>query len=523
MDAVYEQITRGAAEYNDLVTINSVGCSRLASDLTRDLQTHTSRKNQEREPSRPSSTKSIDSRSGLHRQLEFSRAHEQSLQADLFAAEKERESLKAIISTLEASQREQQRWEKIVEVARARHAEAEGIASKRTLDLSAAVDRIRNMQEQLREQKQLMSRKEFDIKSITRKSRLAHTKLKWAEYKITRLDEKLRDERDRRVRETKELVHEQVMLQGRHESEMRRLIREAEDALRDARLQSLSDRDHPRRQPPPQTLSYDTGQGSLPPERIFASGTLPANSATNPDSSSRPTGRSSRSPNNELDYTARLVAPWLEIASCCDMESEVAKESRANLEEMIERMREGNPPVTRDLKPNEYDKIIRLQEELEGAKERLRLSEEEVRDVRRQLEQSKETLREVETQVMTLEYESKICQGTLREAQDAQHDSEVKFATADQLLRLRQAESELSLARAEESELKCSQAKFLCVALQERVTELEEQVERMKSAPKHPAITATHTKCCSFYPTVTHTGTHAPTLRRLGAYVSRYH
>jgi hypothetical protein len=99
------------------------------------------------------------------------------------------------------------------------------------------------------------------------------------------------------------------------------------------------------------------------------------------------------------------------------MESEVAEESQANLEERIERMREGNPPVTRDLKPNELNKIFRLQEELVMAKERLRLSEEEVFDVHRQLEQSKETLRELETQVMTLEFESKICQGTLREAQ----------------------------------------------------------------------------------------------------------
>ena len=518
LDAVYEQITRGAAEYNDLVTINSVGHSPLADQIsghTRDIQTaQTCRKNQEPEPSRPSSNKSVDSPSGLHRQLEISRAREQSLHADLFAAQKERDSLKALISNLETSQREQRRWEKIAEAARARHKEAEAIASRRTLDLSAAVDRISDVQEQLRDQKQLVSRKETAVQSITRKSRLAHAKLKWAEYKITRLDEKLREERDRRVRETKELMHEQVMLQGRHRSEMRRVRQEAEDALRDARLQSLLERDHPRRQPPTATTSYDTGQGSIPPKRILASGTLPARSPTNPDSSSRPTGQSPLLPNqDELDYTARLVAPWLEIPSCLDMESEVAKESRAALEEMIELMREVDPPVTRDVKPNEHEKTVHLQEELVATKERLRLSEEEARDMQCQLEQSKETLREVETQVMTLEFELKICQETLREVQDAQHANEVKFTEADQLLRLRQAESESSTARAEESELKCSQARLLCAALQERVTELEEQVVKLKSAPKHIAITEAHTKSRSLCPAVSHTGTNAPTLR----------
>ena len=39
---------------------------------------------------------------------------------------------------------------------------------------------------------------------------------------------------------------------------------------------------------------------------------------------------------------------------------------------------------------------------------------------------------------------------------------------------------------------------------------------------KHSAITATHTKCLSFCPTVTHTGTHAPTLCRLGAHALMY-
>ena len=77
-----------------------------------------------------------------------------------------------------------------------------------------------------------------------------------------------------------------------------------------------------------------------------------------------------------------------------------------------------------DVKSEEHDKIVRLQEELTVTKERLRLSDEEARDVHLQLEQSKHTLCKVETHVMSLEYESNICQATLREAQDAWHASE---------------------------------------------------------------------------------------------------
>lgn len=129
------------------------------------------------------------------------------LHADLFAAEQECESLKALISTLEASSHtELRRWEEIAEVARARRTEAEITASRRAWDLSPAMGHICNIREQLRDQRQLVCRKDIDIQSITRKSQLGHTKLRWAEYKITRLDENHRGERDCKVRETKELM-----------------------------------------------------------------------------------------------------------------------------------------------------------------------------------------------------------------------------------------------------------------------------------------------------------------------------
>ena len=528
MDAIYDQITRSAAGNNDPVIPGSLGYSHLEdqlSDHERDLQNaQARRKNQEREALRPSFTKPVDSPSVLRRQLELSRAREQSLHADLFAAEQERETLKALISTLEASHREQQGWEEIAADAQARCAEAEKTISKLRMGLAAATDRVCEVQEQLDHQMGLASRKDDVIQSITRKSRLANTKLRWAEDRVTRLEERLRDERDRRLRETKELSDEQATLRGRHESEMRRLTQEAEDALRDARLQALLDRDHPRYQRPQPTRPNRTGQTPLPPERTPDTGTLPVRSATDRNPSSRSTGYSSRSPNHDDEDTARMVAPWLKIPSCFDMESEVAKEQRAKLEEMIERLREGDPQDIQDVKSEEHDKIVRLQEELTVTKERLRLSDEEARDVHLQLEQSKQTLREVETHVMSLEYESNICQATLREAQDARHASEAKFAEVDQLLRVRQAESESSATRAEESEFKCSQVSFLCAALQERVTELEDQVEKLKSAKKHPARTAARTKSHSLCPTDSHTGTRVPDSYSVWhTYVSRYH
>ena len=514
LDAIYEQITRSAAGNNDPVIPGSLGYSHLEdqlSDHERDLQNaQARRKNQEREALRPSFTKPVDFQRVLRRQLELSRAREQSLHADLLAAEQERETLRALISTLKASYREQQGWEEIAADAQARCAEAEKTVSKLRMGLASATDRVCEVQEQLDHQMGLASRKDDVIRSITRKSRLANTKLRWAEDRVTRLEERLRDERDCRLRETKKLSDEQATLRGRHESEMRRLTQEAEDAIRDARLQALLDRDHPRYQPPQPTWPNDTGQTPLPPERTLDTGTPPANSATDHNPSSRYIGYSSRSPNHDDQDTARMVAPWLKIPSCFDMESEVAKEQREKLEEMIERMREGDPQGNQDMKTDEHDKVVRLQEELTVTKERLRLSEEEARDVRLQLEQSKETLREVETHVMSLEYESNICQATLREAQDARHASEVQFVEVEQLLRVRQAESESSATRAEESEFKCSQVSFLCAALQERVTELEDQAEKLKSAKKHPARTAARTKSHSLYPTDSHTGTRVP-------------
>jgi len=137
-----------------------------------------------------------------------------------------------------------------------------------------------------------------------------------------------------------------------------------------------------------------------------------------------------------MGSSTRLAARLLEIPGVCDQEFEVAREQRA-LEELMERVRQLEPESAEDLKLNERDET-RLQEELIVTKEQLRLAEEDVRGLRpsHELGQSRVSLREVETRVRALEYELDICQAMVREAQDAQCASEVKFTEATQLLRV---------------------------------------------------------------------------------------
>src|SRR5258708_39179506 len=68
------------------------------------------------------------------------------------------------------------------------------------------------------------------------------------------------------------------------------------------------------------------------------------------------------------------------------------------------------------------------------------------------------------------------------------------------------------MLKAEASEFRCTKARFLCVALQERVTELEAEIKKLKC----PAITPVPAR--SFCPSPTDTGTGMcarPNLRRL--------
>ncbi|KAF8466280.1 hypothetical protein DFH94DRAFT_781367 [Russula ochroleuca] len=300
------------------------------------------------------------------------------------------------------------------------------------------------------------------------------------------------NERESLLGERKKSLDGQVVIRDRQER------RQTRDALH--HVPSLNRDRRPRYQRPTTAWPNDTGQPPLPPEQIRNTGTLPVSSAINPE--------------------LQVAAPSVE-------ESEVAKER-----ELYRLMRQ-NPVGLRgtlDMKTNQReretlrDEIVRLQEKLAVANLKQSMMEDEARDVRRELDQSKvtlreaeeegrglrleldqskETLREVESHVMALEYELSLCQATLLEAQDTQQASKVELDEMAQLLRQRQAESESSMARAEESQFKCAQVTLLCAALQERVTELEAQVKILKSTQKHPARRAVHTNSRSPCPTAT--------------------
>jgi hypothetical protein len=165
----------------------------------------------------------------------------------------------------------------------------------------------------------------------------------------------------------------------------------------------------------------------------------------------------------------------------------VTKEQLCLAEEDLLQSRE----VLQEVKHNSEQRESRLQDELVVTKEQLCLAEED-------LDQLREELREVKTHIVSLRSEWEMCKTMLREAQDARRSNLTELAEVTELLRVSQAEWE-------ESQFRCSQVTFLCAALQERETELEAKVKKLKG----PAITPIHTgsesrPCC---PTGTGTGT----------------
>jgi chromosome segregation ATPase len=219
LNAIYEQITRCTAGYDDLVdgsdiSYNYVEDQAIANDSIRcpDLA-HDEIPEKYRLRLQYIYTQFVTSQNYLREQLELSRVHQQELHADLLAAEHERERL---VSTLEESDKKRQR-------AKARRAEGEVIVSKLRADLTAAMDHLERRTE-------VASSKDHIIQSVTEESQVAHVRLKYAEDKITHLNAKLQRERDRRLHKTKELLDEQVRVRDRHEAEIHRLKQEAQDA-----------------------------------------------------------------------------------------------------------------------------------------------------------------------------------------------------------------------------------------------------------------------------------------------------
>ena len=437
----------------------------------------------------------IDSQDTLRQQLHVSRAREQKLHADLLAAEQERERLKSLVSTLEASDKKWREREEIVATAKARCVEVEANASKLRADLVTAKDRARSLQEQLDSQTRLASSKDYIIQSITEESRL---KLEVTEDEIARLRRELGREHDRRLRETKELLDERARTQDRHEAEMHLIAQEARDAqdqlatLRDVLSRRRADvrfplvRAHSSGHRHPTTELVDTDQPPLPPEQILDAGNPPVSLAIDPDSLRYPTKSSRRSSGQDgRDLSTCPASRLLQIPAFLDQTSDVAKDQRAALEELLERMRQPESESAQDVKPDEQDDR-HLEEELTATTEQLRLTEEEVLILRRDLGRSRETIREVKSRARDLEHKLQMCQARLRKTQDARRNARIRFVQAMELLSLRRAELESSIAEAKASQFKCSQVTFLSAALQGRVTELEAEVKTLKTNPTDP-------------------------------------
>jgi DNA repair exonuclease SbcCD ATPase subunit len=458
INAIYEQITRGAAGYDDLVDCGDITYDHVEGQVIADGSlrnpdlAHDEIPEEYRLRLQKIYNQFVDSQNFFREQLDRSRAQQQELHADLLAAERERERLE--------SKRQG---------AKVRCAEAEVIVSKLRADLSAAM-------EHLDRQTEVASSKDDIIQSVTEKSQVAHVRLKYAEDKITHLNAKLQSERDRRHRKTKELLDEQVRAQDRHESEIRRLKQEAKDAQEqlDSLRSTMSELHADGRSPLDHDHSAlyrdhwvaleklftwmrqgecDTCQPPLPPEHIYDTDGPPISPAANVDSESSPLS-------TKRDH-------WVA------------------LEELFGWMRQEEYESAQDaVKPNEeQESQSRLQDELAATKEQLCLVEEEYLSVRCDINQSREALREVKSHVVSLQFEWEMCKALVREAQEARRSSLTELTEVIELLRVSQAEWE-------ESQFRCSQVTFLCGALQERVTELEAKAK--KGLKKYPVITPGH-------------------------------
>jgi DNA repair exonuclease SbcCD ATPase subunit len=446
-------------------------------------------------------TEFVDSQSTLRLRLEASRTREEKLQGDLLAAEQECGNLKKLIYALGASERKR---EELITAAEARREEAERASLELRVSLTGALDGAREAQEQWDRQTKLASDKECLLQSTSEELQVALAKLKDAEDEIARLVVKLQRERDRRVRETKVLLDEQVRIQNRYKSEMHRIIREAKDAheqlnalydvlsrLGAGERSSLGGICSPR-QRLETTQPCDTGQPP-PPEPILDIGTPPVCPNSEPSSPRFSVSSSRHLPEQyqRSSFTSR-PSDLRQISAWFEEVSGAAKAQRVAMEDLLGRMCQLEFERDQVVDCREGEKK-HLQEELAVTSEQLRLTQEDVFNLRRDLDQEKEARREAETNAKGVEYELVMCQAKLQEVQDARRTGRIKFVEAVELLRLRSADVESLKDEAEATEIKCSQVTLLSAVLRERVMDLEAEVERLKCVQSCSATTAART------------------------------
>ena len=541
IDAIFEQIICDAARRENLVESSDLTCEpdeeqvigepspAQLSDHERNLHRlsviQKTAREQERAPKpakvkhkrwrQPIHTAFVDFQNTHCHQQQVSSARERTSHADRLSVEAEQKRPKPLLSTLDAPDRKRLGRGETVATAKARGAEVEATTSKFHSDINAAIDRTRNLQARLNNLGKLTSRKRHLIQPIAEESPVEQTNPEGAEDGTPRLGAELPRKHDHRVRERKELLDERVRMKDTREPETHLgasgaqdgqgkpvALRQVQSRIRSRRPSSLDSVHLPLCQSPA-TEPVDTGQPLLPPAQIPDACTRPICPALESGSSLS----STKAPRDPSDHdwggrSSRYIEDQLLISAPFDPESEVARSSRAALEELIELMRQPESKSAQDVKPTKPNDR-HLEEELASTAEQLRFVKQEVLILRRDLDCCREQAWNVENCARDLEND---CHARLRESEDARRVNESKFAQVAEQLRLRNAELESSRAEAEASQFQCSQNMFLSAAQQERIHGLEAEVKTLKGAQNTSARIVVPTDSRPFVPTNTGMG-----------------
>jgi chromosome segregation ATPase len=520
LNTIYEQISRGTVVPSDLVWLMTqpdgrhhepaqliadlyVGYSHLQVELEereRELEQVLALKEKQEKEARHDKleaenhqlrvqqihAKFVDSENSLRHRLEASRTREEKLQVDLLAASQQRDSLTEFVSTLQASVKKR---EDLIAAAEARHEDAEKATVNLRIRLADALNGARHALEQRDRQAKLASEKECLVQSTAEELRVALAKITDAEDEITRLHARIRRERDRQVREMKELLDEQARMQDRHEADVHQMSRQAQDAqvqlnrlyqilsrIDSGSQSSFGELRLPRHRSRTRTTeSRGTGQ---PPESLDIS-TPPISPAFQSTSSRFFTNFSLLLPRQDRRDPSISQAPELHhISTWFEEVSGAARAQHAAMEDLLERMCQLEFEHAQEVESSELEKS-HLLDELAVTREQLRLTQEEICQLRHDLDREKEMRRDVETHI---EHELDMCQAKLEAVQDARRTGRIKFIEAIELLRLRSANAESLKVEAEDTRFRCEQVTFLSAALQQRVTDLEAELRTLKSA-----------------------------------------
>ena len=176
--------------------------------------------------------------------------------------------------------------------------------------------------------------------------------------------------------------------------------------------------------------------------------------------------------------SCQTVVPQ-QISSLVGTESDVAKDPRAAIRELIHRMSQLGSESDQDMTPTKLDGS-HLEEKLAMTTEQLRHLKEEDFVLRRNLSQLRDWMRSVVRQARDLAHELEKCQADLRESQEKRRAGNLRFVKVIEHLRLEKATLQESREEVEGLRLKCSEAMSLLAVRLDRINVLEAQVAALK-------------------------------------------